>query len=132
MDAYESTAKNSSTIEVLGFDERGDLWVTRGSGEEFSTEPGQTINQLNDIPKKFRDLVVAVNHAYPDSEITDNCPVSRFLVATRRYHDSSDKLQTGFDVTFDVLRSDQTNVSTTYQVTDALSAVRLISVENIE
>ena len=128
----ESTATSSRTIRILGVDERGDLWVDRGTGEEFSTEPGQAINQLSDIPEKFRDLVDTINRKFPKSMITNEHSITRFVVSTRRYLDSTAKLQTGFDVTFDIKNPDQTTVSTTYQLTDAMDIVRIIWVENIE
>ncbi len=133
IDIVETIAKSSNTIRILGIDKRGDLWVDRGLGEEFSTDPGQTINQTTDIPKRFRDLVVAINREFPDFEMTnDDVPITRFLVSKRRYLGSFGEQKTGFDVTFNGLRSDQTTVSTTYQLTDDLANVRTISAENAE
>ena len=133
VDIVESAAKNSNTIKIIGFDERGDFWVDRGLGEEFSTAPGQKIDPATDIPEKFRELVVAINDEFPDSRLTnDDSAITRFAVSKRRFLSSFSEYKFGFDVTFDVLQSDQTTVSTTYQLTNALTDVRIISTEHIE
>ena len=133
IDIVESAAKNSNTIKIIGFDERGDLWVDRGLGEEFSTAPGQEIDPATDIPEKFRDLIVAINDEFPDSRLTnDDSAITRFAVSKRRYLSSSGEYKSGFDVTFNVLQSDQTTVSMTYQITNTLTDVRIISTENIK
>ncbi|MBL8892387.1 MAG: hypothetical protein JNL67_20595 [Planctomycetaceae bacterium] len=129
----ESIAKSSNTIKILGIDKRGDLWVDRGLGEEFSAKSGQAMELATDIPERFRELVVAINHEFPDAEMTNNdLPITWFHVSKRRYLGLSGKYVTGFDVTIDTLRSDQTSVSTTYQLTDDLTNVRIVSAENAE
>ena len=128
IEIVESSAVNSSTIRILGYDERGNLWVDRGSGTEFSAELDEPIHQDKSIPQRFEDLLVAINHEFPDSEMAnDELTITRFHVSERRCLGSSGILQTGFDVTLDALYSDQTTVSNTYQITDAMTDVRRIS-----